>query len=169
VIGWVQKSIFWFRKGITCFLFGLWILDRTSLENIFVIVRVMESVTQPGKIGRPINIKGDGQYKNQIYQYVYFFLLSYFPIYYFFSFFIVVDVHCLWWSPRAVRSARAAHSRRMPWRTLLGVPFVLLPARLLRQHVQYVSCSPLGPLGDMFLCEQWQWHIEHTYLYTFLK
>jgi hypothetical protein len=46
VIGRVQKSIFWFRKGITSFLFGLWILDRTGLENIFVRVGVCDPIRE---------------------------------------------------------------------------------------------------------------------------
>jgi hypothetical protein len=71
-----------------------------------------------GKTSRHINIKGDCRLTthNRIYQYIYFYLLSYFS-----NLLVLLVLRCRrcsllqqWRSPRVVRPARAAHSHRTP-------------------------------------------------------
>jgi hypothetical protein len=116
-----------------------------------------------GKTSRPINIKDDGRLTthNRIYQYIYFYLLSYFSNS---NLLVLLILRCRrcsllqrCWSPRAVRPARAAHSRRTLWqgpsrtcgvsglkRPCWRVLHIALPTRVLRRRVLRIALIARG-------------------------
>jgi hypothetical protein len=143
VIGWAQKSIFWFRKGIT------WTLD--SWPNRFFFVRVgvcdptIENQTPYKYKGwRPID-----NIKSNLSIHLLFIFSHTFPIYHFFSLFVLDDVHCFNDGEALERSDRLGQLIAVAHPD--GVPPGRVGFRVSRDlaDVSCVSCSRWGSSGDV--------------------
>jgi len=100
------------------------------------------------------------------------YFLFYFPIYYFFSFFVVDDVHCFndgealerWgWLGQPIAAPWRLPPRRVVFRVsrdLAGVSCISRSRRGSSGDMSCVSRSSSGPHGDVFVCEHnfWQLH-----------